>query len=85
MKESEDVSAWWYVAGGCLLGVALGLLAAPRFGYRLPEEPEGPGLGARALAKIPRRVKVAGVVGGVKGAGSEAAREIRRKVSGEAP
>lgn len=62
----KTVSGWWYAGGGVVIGVALGALLAG------PDEDEGPSLLSRLLAKIPRRVKIGGAVGAVKGAASAA-------------
>ena len=75
MNERRTVSPWYYIVGGALIGVAAGIMLAPL--VTAPEEAEGPGFGSRILKMIPAKVKVAGVVGGVKGAGKEAYREWR--------
>jgi hypothetical protein len=80
-REFGTVTPWWYILAGCCLGVALGILSAPLLGYETPKaagEGEEPGLGSKVLAKIPTKVKMAGAVGAVKGAGGEAVREVRR-------
>ena len=73
----KTISGWWYVLAGVTIGLALGVLLA----WEAEDgEEESSGLGARLLARIPRRVKVAGAVGAVKGAGGEAYREVKRKL-----
>ena len=78
------VSGWWYILGGTLIGTALGLLIAP---YALTElraeedETQEPGMASKLIKKIPTKVKVAGAVGAVKGAGGEAYREVKEKVA----
>ncbi|HVE13249.1 MAG TPA: YihY/virulence factor BrkB family protein [Elusimicrobiota bacterium] len=68
------------VLGGLAEGAALGLLAGLR-GRRSPGD--GKGAAAKVLEKVPTRLKIATVAGGVGGAlkrgGREAAREIREK------
>lgn len=84
----DTVSGWVYVALGFVLGAAVGVLAAPLLRPQAllagPEAPEDkPGLVSRAFKKIPTRVKLAGAVGAVKGAGSEAYREVRHRLAQE--
>jgi hypothetical protein len=84
LQFPDAVSGLWYILGGTLIGMALGLLIAP---YALTElraredETGTPGLASRLIKKIPRKVKVAGVVGAVKGAGGEAYDEVKEKVA----
>lgn len=94
MPESGSVSGWTYVSLGFVLGAAAGLLAAPLLrpeamtapAEQEPED-EGPSAASKLIAKIPTKVKVAGAIGGIKGAGGEAYREIKqgleRKLSSE--
>jgi len=87
MDAREPVSAWWYVGGGFLLGLAVGLLISPEaVRYRALsqkmrlERPSRPGLVSRVLGWMPLRVKLAGAYGAVTGAGRKAyqlARESR--------
>lgn len=34
--EQRNVSAWWFVAGGCLIAATIGVLAAPKGGEAKP-------------------------------------------------
>lgn len=93
----DTVSGWSYVFMGFACGVAVGILAGPSMGLGSPhwegaEEPEDdkgdePGVGKKILKKIPTRVKVKTVTGGlagaVKGGGGEAYHEIKKKITGE--
>lgn len=75
--RKESLSGWWYVLSGALIGFAFGVAAAPKLGVSA-EKSEG--LGSRLFKKIPRRIKVAGAVGAVKGAGGEAYRELKERM-----
>lgn len=94
----DTVSGWSYIFMGFACGVAVGVLAAPSLGLGEPhwqgdepdKEKEGsdePGIGKKILDKIPTRVKVKTVTGGlsgaVKGGGGEAYHEIKKKITGE--
>ena len=46
-QPSNEVSAWWYLAGGGALGIAVGLLIAPRALAELREKPDF------AVAEVP--------------------------------
>ena len=73
-----------YVGGGLLLGAAAAILAMLEISKRLnadeDEENEGPSMASKIVSKIPTKVKVATVVGALKGGGGEAAREVSQKV-----
>jgi hypothetical protein len=75
IERDESASAWWYLAGGIAVGLALGLLAAPA-----SEEEGEEGVGKRVLKRIPGRVKIAGAFGAIRGAGGEAYRELKARM-----
>lgn len=84
LQFPNAVSGWWYILGGTLIGMALGLLVAPFALTELREqedETQEPGMASKLIKKIPTKVKVAGVVGAVKGAGGEAYDEVKQKVA----
>lgn len=93
-EESSGSSVGW-LFGGLAIGVALGMLFAPKSGEELQEDISDYWLRAREKSKdlvdrisdkIPSRVKAAGIMGGVsgaaKGAGTEAYREAKERFNG---
>jgi hypothetical protein len=75
MKDNNDVSPWLYVLAGTVLGAGVAALIVAG----QDSEDGEPGFISKVLEKIPTRVKVAGGFGAVRGAGSEAGREIKEK------
>ncbi len=75
MATRESSSGWVYGLLGCVTGIGIGIVLAAM----AEQEQRQKGVASRILEKIPRRIKVAGAVGAVKGAGGEAYREIKHK------
>ena len=87
-EESRD-SGLWYVVGGVAVGVALGMLLAPRKGSELREDlgemgRKGRDTGHRLMSKlnsmVPFRVKAAAAMGAVKAGGAEALEEVKESL-----
>ena len=85
-EEKNSSLGLWYVVSGIAVGIALGILFAPKKGSELRDDIDQWSRNARKKSRtlmsslssmVPLKVKAAAALGAVKAGGAEALREVK--------